>query len=85
MYTNSKANAATPYAGTTDTVQYANNAAKTKACMMKLKYFSQHIDGRNFDLMQLQRGIWRSAQKHGITEKHTKLHGKISEKNVTKI
>ncbi len=42
---------------------------KTKAFIQKLTYFSQKIDDRNFDLMQLQGGIQRFAEKYGIGEK----------------
>lgn len=42
---------------------------KTKAFIQKLKYFSQKIDRRDFDLMQLQGGIQRFAEKYGIGDK----------------
>ena len=43
---------------------------KTKAFVQKLKYFSQHIDRRDFDLMQLQGGIQLFAEKYGIVPKY---------------
>lgn len=42
---------------------------KTKAFIQKLKYFSHKIDRRDFDLMQLQGGIQRFAEKYGIGDK----------------
>jgi polar amino acid transport system ATP-binding protein len=42
---------------------------KTKAFIRKLKYFSQKIEQRDFDLMQLQGGIQRFAEKYGIGNK----------------
>lgn len=42
---------------------------KTKAFIQKMKYFSQKIDRRDFDLMQLQGGIQRFAEKYGIGDK----------------
>ncbi len=39
---------------------------KTKAFIRKLKYFSQHIDRNDFDLMQLQGGIQGFADRYGI-------------------
>ncbi len=42
---------------------------KTKAFIQKLKYFSHNIDRRDFDLMQLQGGIWSFAEKYGIGDK----------------
>ncbi len=42
---------------------------KTRAFIQKLKYFSHKIDRRDFDLMQLQGGIQRFAEKYGIRDK----------------
>lgn len=42
---------------------------KTKAFIQKLKYFSQRINSRDFDLMQLQGGIRCFAEKYGIGDK----------------
>jgi polar amino acid transport system ATP-binding protein len=42
---------------------------KTEAFIHKMKYFSQKIDRRDFDLMQLQGGIWGFAVKYGIGDK----------------
>jgi len=43
---------------------------KTIAFIQKLKYFSQHIDRRDFDLMHLQGGIRSFAEKYGVKEKY---------------
>lgn len=42
---------------------------KTEAFIHKIKYFSQKIDRRDFDLMLLQGGIWSFAGKYGIGDK----------------
>lgn len=42
---------------------------KTEAFIHKMKYFSQKIDRRDFDLMQLQGGIRSFAIKYGIGDK----------------
>lgn len=42
---------------------------KTKAFIQKLKYFSQKIEQKDFDLMQLQGGIQRFAEKYGMGDK----------------
>lgn len=42
---------------------------KTEAFIHKMKFFSQKIGQREFDLMQLQGGIWSFAIKYGIGDK----------------
>lgn len=42
---------------------------KTKDFIHKMKYFSWHIENRNFDLMQLQGNIRSFAGKYGLDEK----------------
>lgn len=41
---------------------------KTREFVRKLKFFSKHIDSRNFDLMQLQGGIQSFAERYGMAE-----------------
>ena len=39
---------------------------KTSAFIRKLKYFSYHIESRNFDIMKIRGGIQTFAEKYGI-------------------
>lgn len=55
--------------GTPGEIFDAPQKPKTKAFIQKLKYFSHKIQGRDFDLMQLQGGIQRFAEKYGIRDK----------------
>jgi len=42
---------------------------RTQSFIRKLKYFSDHISSRNFDLMHLQGSINAFSQKYGLTPK----------------
>jgi len=44
---------------------------KTISFIKKLKYFSYHITGREFDLMALQGGIYSFANRYGLGSKTT--------------
>lgn len=44
---------------------------KTISFIKKLKYFSYHITGREFDLMELQGGIYSFANRYGLGIKTT--------------
>ena len=41
----------------------------TVAFINKLKFFHYEIEDKNFDLMQLQGGIWNFAEKYGFNKK----------------
>ncbi len=43
---------------------------KTQDFIRKMKYFSKHIDHRNFDLMNIQGGIHTFCEKYGISDKY---------------
>ncbi|MEG1772756.1 MAG: amino acid ABC transporter ATP-binding protein [Clostridia bacterium] len=43
---------------------------KTQAFIRKLKFFDQHIDRRDFDLMQLHGGIRNFAERYGLESKY---------------
>ncbi|MBP1764514.1 MAG: putative amino acid transporter ATP-binding protein [Firmicutes bacterium] len=43
---------------------------KTQAFVRKLKYFSEHVDSREFDLMRLHGGIRMFAERYNLAEKY---------------